>query len=211
MTTSTPPAPAIGSIMREGFYARPGDEVAPDLLGKFLVVRSEDEDVTRVGRIVETEAYVGQEDLACHASKGLTKRTSTIFGPPGRAYVYLIYGLYEMFNVVAHRTGVPHAVLVRAVELLGEAVHQRARGDGPGRLTRALGIARAHNGTSLLSGPVTVHDGAAPDEIAVSARVGVAYAGAWADEPLRYFDAASPHVSRPSPRQLGSGKAGAGA
>src|SRR5690606_37670085 len=128
------------------------------------------------GRIVETEAYVGEEDLACHASKGLTARTSTIYGPPGHAYVYLIYGMYHMFNVVAAETGVPHAVLVRAVELLDgpEAV----RADGPGKLTRALGITKtAHNGASLLGPALAIHDGPAPAEVGVSARIGVAYAG----------------------------------
>lgn len=196
----------LGAPVGLEFYARPGDAVAVDLLGKVLVVDRGDGTDPGRGRIVETEAYLGEEDLACHASKGLTKRTSTIFGPPGHAYVYLIYGMYEMFNVVAERPGVAHAVLVRAVELHGSSAHGSIRADGPGRLTRALGITRDHNGASLLHGPITVHEGEAPKEIGVSARVGVAYAGSWADEPLRYFDVASPHVSKPSPRQLGSGR-----
>src|SRR5690606_31904471 len=143
-------------------------------------------------------AYVGQDDLACHAAKGLTARTSTIFGPPGHAYVYLIYGMYDMFNVVTERQGVPHAVLLRAVELLdgpatesSEAV-QFARANGPGTLTGALGLTRqTHNGLPLDRPPLTIHDQRAPVDVEVTARVGVAYAGSWADAPLRYYDAGS--------------------
>lgn len=194
----------LGSLLPESFYARPADVVAPELLGKYLVVDRGDVVAAGVGRIVETEAYLGEEDLACHASKGLTARTSTIYGPPAHAYVYLIYGMYHMFNVVAAPAGVPHAVLVRAVELVGDDGQLRA--DGPGKLTRALGITRAeHNGLPLSGPALAIYDGRLPAEVGVSARVGVAYAGRWADEPLRYFDASSPAVSKPSPRQLGSG------
>ncbi|HET8986713.1 MAG TPA: DNA-3-methyladenine glycosylase, partial [Trueperaceae bacterium] len=116
--------PQLGSILPLSFYSRPADQVAPDLLGAWLVVSEQGggahaQGLARVGRIVETEAYLGEADLACHAAKGLTKRTATIYGEPGTAYVYLIYGMYDMFNVVAQESGVPHAVLVRAVELGG--------------------------------------------------------------------------------------------
>src|SRR5690606_19399399 len=137
----------------------------PDLLGKLLLARDAASGAFRGGRIVETEAYVGQDDLACHASKGLTRRTATLFGPAGHAYVYLIYGMYDLFNVVCQPEGTPHAVLVRGVEPLAPEtmpagpgglplapVAPGARGDGPGRLTRALGITLAHD-KEPLSGP----------------------------------------------------------
>ena len=96
------------------FYSRPTLEVASDLLGKVLLRRNEGRDLA--GKIVETEAYVGPHDLACHASKGHTPRTSVMFGPPGHAYVYMIYGFYFCLNVVTEPKGYPAAVLVRAVE-----------------------------------------------------------------------------------------------
>src|SRR5690606_18646608 len=136
--------PDLGSPLPEAFYERPADLLAPALLGTVLAVRSENG--LAAGRIVETEAYVGEVDLACHAAKGLTRRTSTLYGPPGTAYVYLIYGMYDLFNLVAAETGVPHAVLVRAVELLTPSV-RGARGDGPGRLTMApIGRAACRDG-----------------------------------------------------------------
>jgi DNA-3-methyladenine glycosylase len=105
---------------------------------------------------------------------------------------------------VAEEPGVPHAVLVRAVELSG-TVDPGARGDGPGRLTRALGISRADNGTRLYGPRLAIHEGEKPRAVSVTARVGVGYAGAWADAPLRYFDPDSANVSRPAPRTIGSG------
>ncbi len=209
-----------------GFYERPADVVAPELLGKLLLVRLPDTDSFRAGRIVETEAYVGQDDLACHASKGLTARTSTLFGPAGHAYVYLIYGMYRLFNVVCQPEGVPHAVLVRGVEPLGPddigndgtCQHGRladglplapldvgARGDGPGRLSRTLGITLEHDKHPLSGPDLYLLDGPASTEVRVTARVGVAGSGTWADAPLRFLDATSAHVSRPPPSQLGSG------
>ena len=212
-TTASRTKLSLSEVLPFEFYQRPADEVAPDLLGKVLAVVATNDSAPHLARIVETEAYVGQDDLACHAAKGLTKRTSTIFGPPGHAYVYLIYGMYDMFNVVAERQGVPHAVLLRAVELLDEpsaaAPHTTSESlaNGPGKLTRALGLKRAlHNGLPLDRPPLTIHDGEAPVDIEVTPRVGVAYAGTWADAPLRYYDAGSSAVSRPTPRQLGSGR-----
>jgi DNA-3-methyladenine glycosylase len=214
------------------FYRRSADRLAPDLLGKILAVHANDGSV-RAGRIVEVEAYVGEADLACHASKGLTKRTRTLYGPPGTAYVYLVYGMHELFNVVAASAGEPHAVLVRAVELAparcgtsrsdgrhgkqatehdpehddgngAERTSQRApRGDGPGRLTRALGIDRRFDGADLTRPPITLHDGPPPRDIAVTPRVGVGYAGPWADAALRFADAGSRAVSRPPRSAIG--------
>lgn len=190
------------------FYRRSADRLAPDLLGKVLAVRSAD-GMSRRGRIVEVEAYVGEADLACHASKGRTNRTRTLYGPPGTAYVYLVYGMHELFNVVAAREGEPHAVLVRAVELEApdgsdaRLEHAVGRGDGPGRLTRALGIDRRFDGVDLTSPPITLHDGPPPRSIVVTPRVGVGYAGPWADAALRFVDADSDAVSRPPRSAIG--------
>lgn len=185
------------------FYARGAAEVAPDLLGKLLVavprvpnrsVRSPAAPV--VGRIVETEAYVGERDLACHAAKGLTKRTKTLFGPPGTAYVYLIYGVHDMLNVVVAAAGEPQAVLVRAAELLSPASIPRAA-SGPGKLTKVFDISREDDATSLDDGRIGIFEAPPPARVGISARIGVAYAGEWADVPLRFFDADSPAVSGP--------------
>lgn len=192
MTTSRPRSRALPA----SFYARPADQLAPALLGKVLSVTGPDG--TRRGRIVETEAYVGEEDLACHASRGMTGRTRVLYQAPGTIYVYLIYGMYNLFNVVAAEVGHPHAVLVRAVEPEAGCV---GRTDGPGRLTRALGIDLRHNGLDLFTSPVTLQDGPAPAEIAVGPRIGVDYAGDWKDAALRFFDAGSRFVSKPPGRR----------
>jgi len=166
----------------------------------------------RAVRIVETEAYCGPKDLACHARAGLTKRTKTLLGPPGHAYVFLIYGMYDCFNVTCAargRDGSGHAVLVRGGEpVLG--IEPGVRCDGPGRLGRAMGITRALDGCDLTGATLFVSarkPGEKRPAIAVSARVGVAYAGEWADEPWRFLDAASRHASRPSARFIGRGGA----
>lgn len=208
----------LGPPLPLDFYARPADKVAPELLGKVLAVRCNAQ--VRAGRITEVEAYLGVSDLACHASKGFTKRTSTLYGAPGCAYVYLIYGQHDLFNVVCERVGEPHAVLLRALELLpsppasgahegeipvAQSGSRPPRGDGPGRLTRALGINLSHNGTMLNEPPITIHHGPAPTNVVVTARVGVTYADEWADAPLRYYDAASSSVSKPAPSTIGRG------
>jgi len=206
MTPFGPPLPAT-------FYRRTADRLAPDLLGKILVVRGTDGAV-RAARIVEVEAYVGEADLACHASKGRTARTRTLYGPAGTAYVYLVYGMHELFNVVAATVGEPHAVLVRAAEVVpagdaadGDAANGdapvRARADGPGRLTRALGIDRRFDGADITRPPLTLHDGPPPSGIVVTPRVGVGYAGDWADAALRFLDAGSAAVSRPPRNAIG--------
>lgn len=181
------------------FYARPALTVARELLGARLVV--DEGGWRRVGRIVETEAYVGEHDLACHASKGRTPRTEVLFGPPGRAYVYLIYGMYHCFNVVTDVEGVGSAVLVRAVEPV-EGLSPEARTDGPGRLCRALGLTLAHNRLDLQGSHLYLEAGPPVPEAAVERgpRIGVDYAGAWALEPYRLWVRGCPHVSR-APRR----------
>lgn len=185
-----------GARLTAEFYARSADEVAPDLLGKLLVVRAEADGgpAAVIGRIVETEAYVGEDDLACHAAKGLTQRTKTLYGPPGTAYVYLIYGVHDMLNVVVAPVGEPQAVLVRAAEVLSPALGPRAA-SGPGKLTKVFGITRADDAASLTVGRIGIHESSAPERIGVTPRIGVDYAGAWAAAPLRFFDPASQAVS----------------
>lgn len=186
------------------FYARDALVVARALVGTFLVVTHEKGD-PHVARIVETEAYRGAKDLACHARVGMTKRTRTLYGPPGHAYVFLIYGMYDCFNVVCFGEGKGHAVLVRAVEPVVGVPHGM-RTDGPGRLTRALDITRRDDTTDLVDGArIHLSPRTERPRIAVTARVGVAYAGEWADRPWRFLDASSRHVSRPPKRSIGRG------
>lgn len=180
----------------ESFYARPALTVARELLGTLLVV--EGGGVRRVGRIVETEAYIGEHDLACHAAKGVTRRTEVMFGPPGRAYVYLIYGMHHCFNVVTDAVGVGAAVLVRAVEPV-EGLADGERTDGPGRVCKALGLTLAHNRVELFSPGLHLLPGEpiAEERVARGPRIGVDYAGAWAAEPFRLWVRDSRHVSPP--------------
>ncbi len=193
--TAYPPAP------RE-YFRRDARQLARALVGAWLV-RCAEGDV-RVARIVETEAYRGPGDAACHARAGLTKRTRTLLGPPGFAYVFLVYGMHECFNVVCLREGSGHAVLIRAAEpALGIATGVRC--DGPGRVARAMGITRAEDGCDLTRPPLYVSPRRGRVRLGVSARVGVAYAGAVADRPWRFFDVESAHVSRPLAGAMGLG------
>jgi DNA-3-methyladenine glycosylase len=187
--------------LNHAFYARDALVVARALIGTVLV------HVTHGGaravRIVETEAYRGPKDLACHARAGLTKRTRTLLGPPGHAYVFLIYGMYDCFNVVCMKEGRGHAVLVRGGEpILGiDAAH---RADGPGRLARAMGITRACDGIDLTTDErLYIAPRIKRPRIAVTARVGVGYAGEVADKPWRFLDPTSTHVSRPAKKFIG--------
>ncbi len=177
-------------LLSQSFYARDATTLARDLLGCHLLVQ---QDRLWRCRIVETEAYLGTHDLACHASKGRTARTSVMFGPAGYAYVYLIYGMHYMFNVVASTEGDPQAVLIRAVEQPEELV---GRTDGPGRLCRSLGISKAHNGIPVWGAQIWLEQGPAPARITTTTRIGVAYAGDWAQAPLRFYDSSSDYVSR---------------
>lgn len=179
------------------FYERDTRAVARALLGKVLVHR--DGGVRRAARIVETEAYHGPRDLASHARAGPTPRAAIMFGPPGVAYVYLVYGISHCMNVVTGPEGFPAAVLVRAGEPLEGCLHSTR---GPGNLCRALAIRRAHdNGRDLAGDDLFIEDAPPPEERIVAApRVNVRYAGAWAEKPWRWVLEGNPWVSRPWPR-----------
>jgi DNA-3-methyladenine glycosylase len=183
----------VSAKLPRGFYDRDTIEVAKDLLGKHLVhVHG---GVERVGRIVETEAYLGPHDLAAHSSRGLTPRTKVMFGPPGHAYVYLIYGIYHCMNVVTQREGVASAVLLRAVEPVKNI---EGRSQGPGLLCRALHIDKTQNGHDLLSDDFYIADAAAQRKIVIvkRPRIGVDYAGHWARRLLRFYVKGSEFVSK---------------
>lgn len=190
--------------MPRSFYEQPTVEVAKQLLGKYLVRMSEEGPI--VGKIVETEAYVGPEDRASHAWRGRTRRTEVMFGPPGYAYVYLIYGMYHCFNVVTEREGYPAAVLVRAVEPIsvlqaGRSPNRRSLPtNGPGKVCRYFGIDRSFNGIDLCGSVIFIEDRGthiAPEEIAHARRIGVDYAGRWKDIPWRFYLRGSLYVSAP--------------
>jgi DNA-3-methyladenine glycosylase len=176
------------------FYDRDTIVVAKELLGKHLVLVSNG--VERVSRIVEVEAYLGPHDLAAHSARGRTARNQVMFGPPGHAYVYFIYGMYYCMNVVTESAGHASAVLLRAVEPVKNVA---GRTCGPGLLCRALGIDKRLNAHDLLSEDFFI---AAPPQtarlvIVKRPRVGVDYAGHWARRQLRYYIKGSPFVSRP--------------
>ena len=181
-------------ILQRAFYERDTVEVARSLLGKVLVHG------TVAGRIVEVEAYLGADDKAAHSARGSTPRTRVIFGPPGHAYVYLIYGMYECLNIVAEPDGRAGCVLIRALEpLSGLDKMRKRRGNhdlcsGPGKLTQALGVTRKHYGADLTRGPLRVEEWTSkPFDIAVSPRVGIRLCK---DFPLRFFIKDNPYVSR---------------
>jgi DNA-3-methyladenine glycosylase len=193
------------SKLSRTFYSRSTLEVASDLLGKVLVRRLGRNDLA--GKIVETEAYVGPHDLACHASRGHTPRTSIMFGPAGYAYVYMIYGFYFCLNVVTEYPGYPAAVLIRAVEplesldLMRELRNNPGRdtniASGPGKLCMAMSIDKQLNGADLLGTTIWIEDRKIdPGPIRTSPRVGVDYAQEYKDKPWRFFVDGSPHVSR---------------
>jgi DNA-3-methyladenine glycosylase len=176
------------------FYDRDTIAVARDLLGKELVhVTPAGE---RRGRIVEVEAYLGTHDLAAHSSKGLTDRTRIMFGPPGYAYVYLIYGMHHCMNVVTEPAGRGAAVLLRALEPLPPLAGPT---NGPGLLCRTMGIDRRLNGHDLLSPDffITFPDAPADFKIIKRPRIGVAYARHWAKRLLRFYIKDNPFVSKP--------------
>jgi DNA-3-methyladenine glycosylase len=189
----------LSAPLSRPFYNRPAIEVARALLGTVLVHG------TTSGRIVETEAYLGLQDRAAHSWRGITTRTRVLFGEPGHAYVYLIYGMYDCLNVVAEPEGSPGCVLIRALEPLeGIPRMQRRRpgarriedlANGPGKLTLALGITRHHNGANLTKGTLTIHAPAHPEalNIGVSPRVGIRHCADW---PLRFFIEGSRFLSR---------------
>jgi len=177
------------------FYDRDTVEVAHDLLGQHLVHVVAG--VERVGRIVEVEAYLGPHDLAAHSARGLTKRTRVMFGPPGFAYVYLIYGMHWCMNVVTQEEGKASAVLLRAVEPVKNIA---GRTQGPALLTKAMGIDGRLNGHDLLSDDFFVRRARRDDgrlAIVKRPRIGVDYAGHWARRLLRFYEKGNPFISRP--------------
>jgi DNA-3-methyladenine glycosylase len=175
------------------FYARDTTTVAQELLGKHIV--NVVLGVERVGRIVETEAYLGPHDRAAHSARGLTPRTRVMFGPPGHAYVYLIYGMHHCLNVVTEPEGHASAVLIRALEPVRNV---QGKTSGPGLLCKALRIDRSLNGADLLGDRLYITDAPAQDvRIVKRPRIGVDYAGAWARRLLRFYIRGNPHVSRP--------------
>lgn len=184
----------IPSKLPRAFYARDTRTVARELLGKVLVHL--DGGVRRAARIVETEAYHGPGDRASHARFGRTARAAIMFGPPGFAYVYLVYGTSHCMNVVTGEEGFPSAVLIRSGEPVEECLHSTR---GPGNLCRALAIRRAHdNGRDLLGGDLFIEDAPRPPEKILSGRrVNVDYAGPWAEKPWRYALAGNGWVSGP--------------
>ena len=196
--------PPLAAIVERAWFDRPAVDLAHDLLGARLVHRSESGPVG--GRIVEVEAYRGPEDLAAHSARGRTTRTATMFGLPGHLYVYLIYGLHHCLNVVAGPGEKPEAVLIRALQIdegidiararRGPGVVDRRLAAGPGNAGRALGIDRRLDGADLLTGPVRIEPAVRTPEIRRGPRIGVAYAGSWATQPLRFWIADDPHVSR---------------
>lgn len=190
-------------IQDRAWFDRSAAEVAPELLGAFLI-----HDTPRgriVGRIVEVEAYLGPEDLAAHSSHGRTPRNAAMFGEPGHLYVYLVYGIHHCANVVCGPDMKPEAVLLLAAEITeGVDLARSRRGEvpaarlaaGPGNLASAFGIDRRLNGADLLQGPIRLAPGSPPTAIERTRRIGVEYAGDWTDRPLRFVIADDPHRSR---------------
>lgn len=193
----------LGAVIPAAFYARDTELVARDLLGAILETHSE-QGVTS-GRIVETEAYVGEHDAACHAAAGRTARTDPLYGPPGVAYVYFIYGVHWCVNAVTRPAGLPSAVLIRALEPVdGIDVMWKRRPrakrvaeltNGPGKLCAALGIVGAHNRLPLQQPPIVIRRGApvAATDIVETTRIGITKAADW---PLRWYVRGSEFVSR---------------
>jgi DNA-3-methyladenine glycosylase len=188
------------------FYARPVLTVARECIGKVLVHRTPRGEAA--GRIVEVEAYRGPRDRAAHSARGLTKRTAAMFGPPGHAYVYLLYGTSWALNLVVASEGEPHAVLIRALEPLRglELMARRRRRpagsreltNGPGKLTQALAITGADYGRDLCGGALFLEEPErAAGRVGRSPRINVAYAGSWAAKPWRFYERGNRYVSVP--------------
>jgi len=196
----------LGAPLPQSFYNRDTEVVARELLGAVLECHSADGVVS--ARIVETEAYLGEHDLACHAAAGRTARTEPLYGRPGIAYVYFIYGMYWCFNAVTRAEHEPSAVLVRAVEPLSGIELIRARRpkvrrdvdltNGPGKLCLALGIDARYNSVALDRPPLLIRAGdAVPDHnVTITPRIGISQCADW---PLRWFVTDSPYVSKGKP------------
>jgi DNA-3-methyladenine glycosylase len=180
-------------LLPREFYDRDAVTVARELLGLVLVHTSGG--VTRAGRIVEVEAYLGPHDLAAHSARGRTARTEVMFGPPGHAYVYLIYGMHHCMNVVVEAEGKAAAVLLRALEPVRNV---EGRTQGPGLLCKALHIDRRHNGLDLTGHVLHLVRPAQEQRITIvkRPRIGVDYAGHWARRLLRFYIKGNPFVSK---------------
>lgn len=175
------------------FYDRDTVLVAQELLGKWLIHKRNG--VEHIGKIVEVEAYLGEHDLAAHSSKGRTERTKTMFGPPGHAYVYLIYGVHHCMNVVTEREGHASAVLLRAIE---PVKNLEGKTSGPGLLCRAMEINRRLNAHDLLSDDFFIAEPETTENFTIvkRPRIGVDYAKHWARRLLRFYIKANAFVSR---------------
>jgi len=195
-----------GRVLPPDLYARDTELVARDLLG--CILECETSDGTASGIIVETEAYLGEHDEACHAVAGRTARTEPLYGPPGISYVYFIYGMYWCFNAVTRDEGLPSAVLVRALEPLdGIPLMQRRRPhahklrdltNGPGKLCAALGITGAMSAKPLQRKPLRIREGERIDDdrVRITTRIGITRAADW---PMRWIVDGNPFVSRGKP------------
>ncbi len=191
----------MNKILKKDFYIGTTPKIAKRLLGKRLCRKTESG--LWVGKIVETEAYVGAKDLACHSAKGRTTRTEAMFDTAGHAYIYLIYGMYYCLNIVTQKEGVPEAVLIRSLEpliLSGEKIepeqerYQEEKTEkilnGPGKLCREFRIGKELNGANLVEkNGLWLEDGedVPPRDIVAVPRIGVDYAGHWKDKPLRFY------------------------
>ena len=199
----------MGKISRKlklAFFKRPTLKVAEGLLGKYLVVKRGGK--TLAGKIVETEAYIGEDDLACHASKGRTNRSETLYQKAGAIYVYLVYGMYHCLNIVTEREHFPSAVLIRAVEPVdGIEVMKKLRktdalrnlASGPGKLCMAFGIDKKMNGQNVFGVEIYIEDRGEKiiaKDIVRAKRVGVDYAGACAHYPWRFYIKDNEFVSK---------------
>lgn len=180
-------------ILQRSFYEKNTILVAKELLGKYLVHQYVSTEY--IAKIVEVEAYLGSHDLACHASKGLTNRTKTMFGPPGYAYVYMIYGMYHCMNVVTEPEGHGSAVLIRAVEPIKNIT---AKTNGPGLLSKAMHIDKKLNEHDLLSKNfhIVSENNYRNFTIVQKPRIGVDYAGEWAKKDLRFYIKDNPYISK---------------
>jgi DNA-3-methyladenine glycosylase len=193
----------VGRILRRDFYDRETEVVSRELLGAVLECKTVDGLAS--GIIVETEAYIGEHDAACHAAVGRTRRTEPLYGPPGNAYVYFIYGMHWCINAVTRPEGLPSAVLIRALEPLDgislmRSRRPKARSDrdltnGPGKLCAALGIDKRMNGLPLQRYPVVIRAGdrVSEGDVEITPRIGITHAADW---PLRYLVRGNPFVSR---------------
>jgi DNA-3-methyladenine glycosylase len=195
--------------LQRDFYAQPVLEVARQCIGKLLVARTTEGEAA--GRIVEAEAYRGPRDLAAHSARGLTQRTAAMFGPPGHAYIYLLYGVSWALNLVAASEGEPHAVLIRALEPIrglelmagrrGKPAASRELTNGPGKLTQALAITGSMYGADLCGDELFLEQPQQPPgPIGRSRRINVEYAGPWANKLWRFYERGNPFVSVP-PRE----------